>query len=123
MALALRLPGDYLPLEGLGVTDQQESVAGLSGHSLLTAFPYKCGSIERGPMERGGGPVRGKAIAAALVVGRKKGGKQPPSGDAAMAFSEAWQWRLPFWAARPSQKGKYLFSYRPWQSTDSGIWQ
>ena len=45
VALALRLPGDYLPLEGLGVTDQQESVAGLSGHSLLTAFTYKCGSI------------------------------------------------------------------------------
>ena len=39
LALALRLPGDYLPLEGPGVTDQQESVAGLSGHSLLTAFP------------------------------------------------------------------------------------
>ena len=42
VALALRLPGDYLPLEGPGVTDQQESVAGLPGHSLLTAFPYKC---------------------------------------------------------------------------------
>ena len=39
VALALRLPGDYLPLEGSGVTDQQESVAGLSGHSLLTLFP------------------------------------------------------------------------------------
>ena len=38
LALALRLPGDYLPLEGPGVIDQQESVAGLSGHSLLTAF-------------------------------------------------------------------------------------
>ena len=45
LALALRLPGDYLPLEGPGVTDLQESVAGLSGHSLLTAFPYKCGSL------------------------------------------------------------------------------
>ncbi len=55
VALALRLPGDYLPLEGLGVTDQQESVAGLSGHSLLTAFPLKCGSWRRRPMERGGG--------------------------------------------------------------------
>ena len=55
VALALRLPGDYLPLEGPGVTDQQESVAGLSGHSLLTAFPLKCGSQRRGPMERGGG--------------------------------------------------------------------
>ena len=52
VALALRLPGDYLPLEGPGVTDQQESVAGLSGHSLLTAFPYKCGSLGRRPMER-----------------------------------------------------------------------
>ena len=55
LALALRLPGDYLPLEGSGVTDQQESVAGLSGHSLLTAFPLKCGSRRRRPMERGGG--------------------------------------------------------------------
>ena len=55
LALALRLPGDYLPLEGPGVTDQQESVAGLSGHSLLTAFPLKCGSLRRRPMERGGG--------------------------------------------------------------------
>ena len=55
LALALRLPGDYLPLEGPGVTDQQESVAGLSGHSLLTAFPLKCGSRMRRPMERGGG--------------------------------------------------------------------
>lgn len=25
--------------------NQQESVAGLPGHSLLTAFPYKCGGI------------------------------------------------------------------------------
>ena len=38
VALALPLPGDYLPLEGSGVTDQQESVAGLPGHSLLTAI-------------------------------------------------------------------------------------
>ena len=30
----------------------QESVAGLSGHSLLTAFPLKCGSLARRPMER-----------------------------------------------------------------------
>lgn len=37
--LAPTLPGDYLPLEGSGVTDQQETVAGLSGHSLLTAIP------------------------------------------------------------------------------------
>ena len=55
VALALRLPGDYLPLEGPGVTDQQESVAGLPGHSLLTAYPLKCGSRRRRPMERGGG--------------------------------------------------------------------
>ena len=55
VALALRLPGDYLPLAGPGVTDQHESVAGLSGHSLLTAFPLKCGSRRRRPMERGGG--------------------------------------------------------------------
>ena len=90
LALALRLPGDNAPL-GAGGINRQESVAGPDGHSLLTAFPLKCGSTERGPMERGGGPVRGKAIAAALVVGRKKGGKQPPGGDAAMAFSEGWQ--------------------------------
>ena len=37
------------------MTDQQESVAGPDGHSLLTAFPLKCGSTGRGPMERGGG--------------------------------------------------------------------
>ena len=54
-ALALRLPGDYLPLEGLGVTDQQESVAGLPGHSLLIVSSLKCGSRRRRPMERGGG--------------------------------------------------------------------
>ena len=54
LALALRLPGDYLPLEGPGVTDQQESVAGLSGHSLLTAYSLKCGSRRRRPMEREG---------------------------------------------------------------------
>jgi len=52
-ALALRLPGDYAPLEGLGVTDQQESVAGLSGHSLLTAFPLKCGSLGVGQWSGG----------------------------------------------------------------------
>ena len=54
VALALRLPGDYLPLAGPGVTDQHETVAGLSGHSLLTAFPLKCGSRRRRLMERGG---------------------------------------------------------------------
>ena len=54
VALALGLPGDYLPLEGPGVTDLQESVAGFSGHSLLTAFPLKCGSWRRWPMERWG---------------------------------------------------------------------
>ena len=53
VALALRLPGDYSPL-GVGGINQQESVAGLSGHSLLTASPYKCGSLGRKPMERGG---------------------------------------------------------------------
>lgn len=36
--LALRLPGVYGPWGRWG-TDQQESVAGLSGHSLLTLFP------------------------------------------------------------------------------------
>ena len=53
LALALRLPGDYGPWGRWG-TNQQESVAGLSGHSLLTAFPLKCGSLGRRPMERGG---------------------------------------------------------------------
>ena len=38
VAPALRLPGDYGPWGRWGI-DQQESVAGLSGHSLLTAFP------------------------------------------------------------------------------------
>ena len=38
VAPALRLPGDYGPWGRWG-TNQQESVAGLSGHSLLTAFP------------------------------------------------------------------------------------
>ena len=47
VAQALGLPGDYAPLQGPGVMDQQESVAGLPGHSLLTAFLYKCGSLER----------------------------------------------------------------------------
>ena len=54
VALALQLPGDYPPLEGPGVTDKQESVAGLSGHSLLTAFSLKCGSLERWPCVRWG---------------------------------------------------------------------
>lgn len=54
VALALRLPGDHAPLEGPGVTDQQESVAGLSGHRLLTAFPYKCGRLMRWPCVRWG---------------------------------------------------------------------
>ena len=53
VALVLRLPGDYLPLGGPGGIDQQESVAGLSGHSLLTAFPLKCEGLGRRPMERG----------------------------------------------------------------------
>ena len=54
LALALGLPGDCAPLEGPGVTDQQESVAGLYGHSLLTAFPLKCGSLGRWPCVRWG---------------------------------------------------------------------
>ena len=59
LALVGRLPGDIAPLEGLGVINQQESVAGLSSHSLLTAFPLSargrvCVSslAARGPMER-----------------------------------------------------------------------
>jgi hypothetical protein len=40
LAPALRLPGVYsLPSGSRRGTDQQESVAGLSGHSLLTLFP------------------------------------------------------------------------------------
>ena len=54
LALVLPLPGDYFPLEGLGVINLQESVGGEAGHSLLTAFPYKCGSLVRRPMEREG---------------------------------------------------------------------
>ena len=54
LALVLPLPGDYFPLEGPGVINQQESVGGEAGHSLLTAFPYKCGSRRRGPMVREG---------------------------------------------------------------------
>ena len=54
LALVLPLPGDYFPLEGPGVIDQQESVGGEAGHSLLTAFPYKCGSRRRRPFVREG---------------------------------------------------------------------
>ena len=54
LALVLPLPGDYFPLEGPGVIGQQESVGGKAGHSLLTAFPYKCGSRRRRPMVREG---------------------------------------------------------------------
>ena len=54
LALVLPLPGDYFPLEGPGVINQQESVDGSAGHSLLTAFPYKCGSRRRRPMVREG---------------------------------------------------------------------
>ena len=54
LALVLPLPGDYFPLEGPGVINQQESVGGEAGHSLLTAFPYKCGSRRRRPIVREG---------------------------------------------------------------------
>jgi len=54
LALVLPFPGDYFPLEGPGVINQQESVGGEAGHSLLTAFPYKCGSRRRRPMVREG---------------------------------------------------------------------
>ena len=53
LALVLPLPGDYSPL-GVGGINQQESVAGPAGHSLLTAFPYKCGCLVRWPSVRGG---------------------------------------------------------------------
>ena len=54
LALVLPLPGDYFPLEGLGVINLQESVGGEAGHSLLTAFPYKCGGLGRWPCVREG---------------------------------------------------------------------
>ena len=54
LALVLPLPGDYFPLEGPGVIGQQESVGGEAGHSLLTAFSYKCGSRRRRPIVREG---------------------------------------------------------------------
>ena len=54
LALVFPLPGDYFPLEGPGVINQQESVDGSAGHSLLTAFPYKCGGRRRRHIVRGG---------------------------------------------------------------------
>ena len=41
-------------MSGPGVIGQQESVGGEAGHSLLTAFPYKCGSRMRRPIVREG---------------------------------------------------------------------
>ena len=54
LAPVLPLPGECFPLEGPGVMGQQESVTGPAGHSLLTSFPYKCGSRGRRPMVREG---------------------------------------------------------------------
>ena len=61
VALALRLPGDYFPLEGSGVMDQHGELAVAEGPlwgEQLTAdrdrFSLMCGGIVRGPMERGG---------------------------------------------------------------------
>ena len=48
--------------------DQQESVAGPAGHSLLTAFPLKCGGMGRGPMERRASGSEGWAPASAQTV-------------------------------------------------------
>ena len=48
VAPALRLPGDYGPWGRWGI-NQQESVAGLSGHSLLTAFPLLGGEGAKRP--------------------------------------------------------------------------
>ena len=45
LAPALRLPGDYGPWRW--GTNQQETVAGLSGHSLLTLFPFIARSAAR----------------------------------------------------------------------------
>ena len=54
VGLILPLPGECFPLEGPGVMGLQESVTDPAGHSLLTAFPYKCGSQRRRPMVREG---------------------------------------------------------------------
>ena len=55
LALVLRSPGRLsLPLGSRRGLDQQESVGGEAGHSLLTAFPYKCGSLVRWPSVREG---------------------------------------------------------------------
>lgn len=55
LALALRSPGRLsLPLGSRRGLNQQESVGGEAGHSLLTAFPYKCGSRRRRPFVREG---------------------------------------------------------------------
>ena len=55
VAPALRSPGRLsLPLGSRRGLNQQESVGGEAGHSLLTSFPYKCGSLVRRPSVRGG---------------------------------------------------------------------
>ena len=46
LALELRLPGDYGPWGRWGI-NQQETVVGLSGHSLLTLFPFITRSAAR----------------------------------------------------------------------------
>lgn len=49
-------------------------MAGPAGHSLLTAFPYKCGSLGRGPIVRGGvrESVAVDAIAATDTVSQRR---------------------------------------------------
>ena len=55
LALALRSPGRLsLPLGCRRGLNQQESVGGEAGHSLLTSSPYKCGCLVRRPSVRGG---------------------------------------------------------------------
>ena len=70
-----RSPGVIAPpLGGWEGLNQQESVAGLSGHSLLTASPYKCGSRRRRHIVRGGvrESVAVDAVAATDTVSQRR---------------------------------------------------
>ncbi|MBO6248662.1 MAG: hypothetical protein J6N54_07625 [Bacteroidales bacterium] len=72
-ALALTLPGDYLPW---GRGDERVQVCGglAPAQSCTPLFPYKCGSRRRGPMERGGGreSVAVDAVAATDTVSQRR---------------------------------------------------
>ena len=111
VALALGLPGDYLPPRGPGGINQQESVAGLSGHSLLTAFPLKCGSLVRRPMEREG--VR-KSVADLLrhSLAAKGGNEGCWSGCLGRSVAEN----------QTDRRASTFFLIGPGISTTVGIW-